>query len=249
MFFRNPKFLSRTEVQNSEKHKSPTTVAQILCSFIWRKLCLEKAYFGWIELNLLHMTTVLLIAATLILAFAGYAQDKEFPYRDLPSYPPSYSAGAVASRVVDGLGFRFYWATEGLRPQDLEYKPSPEARTCVETIEHIYQMSFMILNATTNTVNVPGQAPARPFEEMRRQTLVNLKTASERLRSFSDTEMDNLKVISKRGDSSLELPFWNMLNGPIADCLWHTGQIVSFRRGSGNPFSAKVNVFTGTVRE
>ena len=195
------------------------------------------------------MMTVLLITTTLLLAIASYAQDNGLPYRDLPSYPSAYTAGAVASRVVDGLGFRFYWATEGLRPQDLEYKPSTDARTSLETIEHMYQMSFMIVNATTGTVNVQGQTPKGTFEEMRKRTLENLQAASQRLRSFSDEQMAGLKVISKRGDSTLELPFWNMLNGPIADCLWHTGQIVSFRRGSGNPFNDKVNVFTGTVRD
>lgn len=40
-----------------------------------------------------------------------------------------------------------------------------------------------------------------------------------------------------------------MLNGPIADALWHVGQVVSFRRSSGNPFNSKVSVFSGKVRE
>ena len=44
-------------------------------------------------------------------------------------------------------------------------------------------------------------------------------------------------------------PFWNAINGPIADALWHCGQIVSFRRSSGNPFPKGVSVFTGKVRK
>lgn len=177
------------------------------------------------------------------------AQEATHYYAELPAYPQAYTAGAVASRMIDGLGFRFYWATEGLRPDDLEYKPSADARTSLETIEHIYQMSFMIRNATTGTANVAGQAPGLPYSEMRLKALDNFKEASERLRETVDGDMINHKVISKRGDATSEFPFWNLLNGPIADCLWHTGQLVTFRRSSGNPFNSNVSVFTGVVRK
>jgi hypothetical protein len=177
------------------------------------------------------------------------AQDPESFYQKLPEYPESYTAGTVTARMLDGLGFRFYWATEGLRPEDLQYKPNDEARTSLETIEHIYQMSFMIVNATVNTTNAAGQAPQLTFEQMRNKTLANLKTASQRLVTLTDQEIAGLKIIVLRGETKSEFPFWNLLNGPIADCLWHTGQIVSFRRASGNPFNNKVNVFTGTVSQ
>jgi hypothetical protein len=177
------------------------------------------------------------------------AQDNILPYAEVPAYPESYTAGAVASRMIDGLGFRFYWATEGLRAQDLAYRPGADARTTEETIAHIYEMSYIIRNATTKTVNTPTQAVKLPFAEMRRQTLENLKVASDRLRIVKDDEMSDFKILFKRGDSVSEFPFWNEINGPISDCLWHVGQIVSFRRSSGNPFSEKVNVFTGTVRK
>jgi hypothetical protein len=189
----------------------------------------------------LFIFTLLFIAGNVL------AQDKQLPYHTIPQYPENYAAGTVASRTIDGLGFRFYWATDGLRATDLAYQPGAEARTTLQTIEHIYQMSFMIMNATTSTVNVAGQAPPASFEDMRKKTLENLQTASQRLLTLSDSEVSGLKARFKRGDATTELPFWNMLNGPIADCLWHTGQIVSFRRASGNPFSNKVNVFYGTV--
>ena len=184
----------------------------------------------------------------LLYVFSLSAQDKSIPYYEIPEYPEKYSAGTVASRIVDGLGFRFYWATEGLRNEDLSYKPNDDARSSEETIEHIYGMSIMILNATLKKVNEPGQNKKLPFAEMRKQTLENLKAASETLRKSSDQDMADYKVIFKRGETFTEYPFWNQLNGPIADCIWHVGQIVSFRRSSGNPFNEKASVFTGTVR-
>lgn len=176
-------------------------------------------------------------------------QDKTLPYYEIPAYPENFSAGTVASRVIDGLGFRFYWATEGLREEDLAYKPSGESRTSEETIEHIYDMSLMIYNATRKVVNVPKEGPKPSFAEMRKGTLENLKAASDILRKCQDKDLNEFKVMFKRGDSITEFPFWNHLNGPIADCLWHVGQIVAFRRSSGNPFTDKVSVFSGTVRK
>ena len=111
-------------------------------------------------------------------------------------------------------------------------------------------MTLIILNSTTNTPNVRDDSkPKLSFAEMRKESLENLKKASENLRTKTDAEMNNLKIIFKRGDAVQEYPFWNQVNGPIADCLWHVGQVVSFRRASGNPFTDKVSVFTGTVRK
>ena len=50
------------------------------------------------------------------------AQDK-LPYDKIPDAPESYTAGSVVSRMIDGLGFRYYWATDGLRTEDLQYRP------------------------------------------------------------------------------------------------------------------------------
>jgi hypothetical protein len=175
-----------------------------------------------------------------------HAQEKSLPYRQLPDAPEAYSAGAVASRMVDGLGFRFYWATEGLRSEDLAFKPGKDARTSRETLEHIYEMSFMIVNATTGTVN-NEQKLDLSFDELRRKTLENLKSASDNLRTSSDRALKDYAAKFKRGDQTVERPFWNMISGPIEDCVWHVGQIVTFRRSSGNPLSDKINFFTGTV--
>jgi hypothetical protein len=181
---------------------------------------------------------------------AAWSQDKTLPYYEIPPQPDSFTAGGVASRMVDGLGFRFYWATEGLRPEDLSYKPGNDTRTAEETITHIYEMTLIILNSTSNTPNIrDDNKPKLSFPEMRKGALENLKKASENLRGKSDAEMNNLKITFKRGDAVQEYPFWNQINGPIADCLWHVGQVVSFRRASGNPFTDKVSVFTGTVRK
>lgn len=180
----------------------------------------------------------------------SYAQDATLPYYEIPQQPEKFTAGAVAARLVDGLGFRFYWATDGLRPEDLSFKPTADARTSEETIAHIYGMSVIIVNSTTKTPNVSDAEKEKiPFAEMRKRTLQNLKKASDILRNSTDQQMSEYKLVFKGSEKTTEFPFWNQINGPLADCLWHVGQVVTFRRSSGNPFTEKVSVFAGTVRK
>jgi hypothetical protein len=190
----------------------------------------------------------LVIVLNLLLASTAMAQT-ELPYREIPDYPSTFTAGTVAARVVDGLGFRYYWATEGLRPEDLSFQANKDGRTTLETVTHIYELTLTIANATKSAPNdATITKPKLSFEEMRKATLENIREASERLKKASDADVATMKVIFKNAQGTRESPFWNELNGPIADALWHTGQVVSYRRGSGNPFSDKANVFTGKVR-
>ena len=195
------------------------------------------------------MKKLFIVLAVLLMNESILAQGN-LPYREIPAYPESYTAGNVAARVVDGLGFRYYWATEGLRPEDLTFQPNKDGRTSLETITHIYELSTTIVNAMRKLPNDNKvKKPVLTFEEMRTKTLQNIQVSSEILKKSKDQEIGDFKVIFVNEKGTTEYPFWNELNGPIADALWHTGQVVSFRRGSGNPFNAKASVFTGKVRE
>ena len=181
-----------------------------------------------------------------ILTFNTMAQDVQLPYHQIPDYPANYSSGNVLSRMVDGLGFRYYWATEGLTQSDLDFKPSADARSAFETLQHLYGLSEMIMNASQNTPSVrPLDWSGMTFEQLRQKTLEQLYQASKLFASMSEKELSEAKVIFQNGENKTEFPLWNIMNGPIADALNHTGQIVSFRRSSGNPINPKVNVFMG----
>jgi hypothetical protein len=193
------------------------------------------------------LTTISCIAFTL----GVYAQNKNtLPYYEIPDATETYTAETVASRLIDGLGFRYYWATQGLRPEDLAFKPNDTARSSEETIDHIYDLCAVIYNTVMGKPN-EGASDVKEltFEQKRTKTLKMLKEASDKLRSGNAGTVANSKIIFKRGESSTEYPFWNLINGPIADAIWHCGQVVSFRRSSGNPFTSKVSVFSGKVRQ
>ncbi|MCU0346894.1 MAG: hypothetical protein MUC59_08110 [Saprospiraceae bacterium] len=187
----------------------------------------------------------------LLLPMTIFAQTNAgLPYREIPAYPDGFTAENVAARSIDGLGFRFYWATEGLRAEDLAFRPTPESRSSEETIDHIMGLSNMILNAVKNQPNIRTGEETSPlsFEVKRQKTLENLQEASTLLKQ-PGTKLEDLHIIRQNGENRTEFPFWNIMNGPLADALWHVGQVVTFRRSSGNPFSPKVNVFSGTVKD
>ncbi len=188
------------------------------------------------------------ILYTTILFSQDKEMEKEVPFYSIPDAAESYTPASVAARMIEGLGFRYRWATENLTAHDLAYAPDSTARTSMQTMEHLLGLSNTILNAVMNVPNARSDEELN-WEEIRLQTLNNFQQASELLRADIDTDLNDHKIIFKRGDRTSEFPFWNLINGPIADALWHCGQVVSFRRASGNPMNPNVNVFRGTIRE
>lgn len=184
------------------------------------------------------MKNIVLIAALILTTLVMAQREDKLPYYEIPEYPETYTSGTVAARMVDGLGFRYYWATEGLREDDLSYKASETSRTSEETIDHLYGLSKFIRNSVLEN-NKDENKLELSFEEKRKRTLMNFKIVSDVLRDTKTPfELD-----------TTEVPFWNLINGPIADALWHCGQVVMLRRASGNPFNSKVSVFKGKFRE
>ena len=107
----------------------------------------------------------------------GQNENIELPYYEIPEYAEKYTAGTVAARQVDALGFRFYWATHDLTEKDLAYKLSDSVRTTGETISHIYDLSKIIVNATLKKQNNRGKDTSMRLDEKRAQTLINLKNS------------------------------------------------------------------------
>ena len=166
-------------------------------------------------------------------------------FAQIPEYPEDYGPGNVMARLVEGLGFRYYWASIDLKEPDLNYKPSADGRSTLETLQHICAMSHGIREVTTGQEQLKPDLKGMDYEELRFQTLENLKEAAAALRGKTAEELAAMKL----GRGSHTFPFWNMINGQISDCLYHTGQVVSYRRSSGNPMPAGVNVFLGTAAE
>lgn len=173
------------------------------------------------------------------------SQEQE-PYQAIESYPEAYTMGAVVSRMIDGLGYRYHWASKDLNTEDLAFKPGNGGKSSLETLKHIYELSAdaLLLSEGKDFKRPRISVSFKDYKSLRSQTLNNFLKASVNFREMSDEQLKSLEVIFAFKDGSKSYPFWHFLNGQLADAIYHTGQIVSFRRSSGNPMSKEANVFT-----
>jgi len=188
------------------------------------------------------MRNFILIVLTSIQVMA----QESLPFSIIPPAPDEVTAASTLARMVQGLGFRYYWATEGLTLKDLNYRPTEEAQSTLETLQHIYGLALVIKNTTENSHNTrPLTVIPDGYEELRKATLTTLSEASEKLIEATEEQVSHMSIIFDRKGKISNFPIWNLMNGPLEDAIYHTGQIVSFRRTAGNPIPKGVNVFLG----
>ena len=166
----------------------------------------------------------------------------DLPFSEIGEYPTDFSQANIISRMIEGLGYRYYWATKSLTENDLNYKSSEDARSTIQIIEHIYSLTMMI-SSSFEKKEFKFTSVTYNYDELRTKTLLKLKYIHDELRSNPD--FSKLFIKFERGGTKMEFPFWNQINGPISDALWHCGQVVMNRRSSGNPLQSGVNVFLG----
>lgn len=171
------------------------------------------------------------------------AMEREFGY-EIPPAPATLDGVTVFTRFLDGLAFRYYWATDGLRTEDFEFRPAPSSMSTTELLQHVLSLTLMIEQCVNN-------ARAREsFESddpgtLRRRTLEVLANVRERLTGLDDGVFAGHRVVKRDGSI---WPVWNIMNGPLADALTHVGQLNAWRRLNGNPV-APAAVFAGTPPE
>ncbi len=193
-------------------------------------------------------TLFIMLLLCIAIGFSQADNDNFSYYEEIPASPKEYTPGAIVVRMIDGLGFRYYWATEGLTQTDLNYTPSSEARSLEETLDHIYGPSQTIVNSAKQVpTDFTLEQSSMTFDEKRKATLENFRVASALFLASKD--LSKHIIVFKRATGSSEFPFWNHINGPIEDAVWHAGQVVVLRRSAGNPISSKVNVFLGTLND
>jgi hypothetical protein len=154
----------------------------------------------------------------------------EFGY-EIPPAPATLDGVAVFTRFLDGLAFRYYWATEGLRADDYEFRPGPSSMSTKELLQHVLSLALMIEQCAENRATRESFESEDPAT-LRLKTLEILQRVRERLAGLDDHVFAEHRVV--RRDGSI-WPVWNIMNGPLADALTHVGQINAWRRLNGNP--------------
>ena len=166
-------------------------------------------------------------------------RNKEIPFEDISKTPTELTATNILLRVVEGLGFRYRWATENLSEDNIKFRPHPTSMNIEEVNSHIFDLinsTFRVFGGEKQNID-----SLNSFQQIRKKSLFILEDLSERLKKMSDEDL-----VEMEKNTSRKLPFWYWVNGPLSDALTHVGQITSWRRIAGNPQLKGVNVFIGT---
>lgn len=158
-------------------------------------------------------------------------------YKELPGTPDIIDAITMLGHVIDSLGFRYYWATEGLTDDDLSFSPAEGAMTLGRQMAHVLRLVQWTDIAMRNS-DERVKEEERAYTDMRQDTLAAIDTLKQTVTSGG---VEGLQAVEAFG-----LPFWNLVNGPVTDCFTHVGQINSYRRILGKP-SPQINYFSGKV--
>lgn len=159
---------------------------------------------------------------------------------EIGAAPTKVAGTSVLARIVDGLAFRYHWATDGLRAEDYAFRPGPESMSTLELQQHILYLVCMIQQTVLNATERETLESEDPVV-LREKTLETLQLVREHLVELSDDAISAHRVLKRDGSFA---PVWNIMNGPLADALTHVGQINAWRRLNGNP-TPRANVFAG----
>ncbi len=162
-------------------------------------------------------------------------------YHHIPDPPASAHAGTILGRLADGIGFRFRWATEGIRAGDLSFRPGADCMSLGELLSHVVELLSWVAESVGMEPKYDLMKSGDP-EVLRGRTMELAAALAARFKAMSEAELGALTIHSSfKGDT---LPVWNIVNGPLSDSLTHIGQILSWRRIAGSP-APQADVFRG----
>ncbi len=162
-------------------------------------------------------------------------------FKQIPKITTKITVTTSIARFIDGLGFRYFWATENLTEKEHAFSPGKGSMSIMELNLHIYDLAFITYTTFGGNPTYKKEA-FTTFEATREEILTLFQKLSVHLKTNA-IDLTTCNFYAKKYNQ--EFSFWYMLNGPIADALTHVGQITSWRRLAGNPQTEGVNVFLG----
>lgn len=169
----------------------------------------------------MNLKIVLLFFSFFISALL-FGQDNkvQLPYSEIPKYPRKSTTGIVMAKLIDELGYKYYWVTDSLLNDELKYTFNSSNLPRV-LLKSVHQISESIVNCTSEAEIKQGKKIEEfSFADYRINTLLNLKGASNN--------------IIENGEASLFLN-WDLFIKSIASSDAYCDQIIQFRENNGNP--------------
>jgi hypothetical protein len=137
--------------------------------------------------------------------------------------PDEICASNAIARLIDGLGYRLYWALYGLQEEECEYTICEGAQSIRDILWHILGLvNWIYMHVYGHQMNRKPRIIDQGID-----TLLALGKLRQTFLDMSDDDLAGYKL----GDIS----FWNYINMPLSDALHHVGQVSILRRAAGNP--------------
>ena len=144
-------------------------------------------------------------------------------FKTYPQEPDELSASNAIARLIDGLGYRLYWALYGLQEQECEYTVCDGAQSIRDILWHILGLVNWVY------MHVYGHQMTRKpsIIDQGIDTLLALEELRQTFLEMDDAELTGYKLEDRS--------FWSYINMPLSDALHHVGQVSILRRAAGNP--------------
>jgi len=144
-------------------------------------------------------------------------------FESYPPEPQEVSVSNAIARMIDGLGYRLYWAMRGLREEECAYRLCADAKSIDEIIRHIFGLVNWV------HIHICGRQIERPANiiEQGYETLSALEHLRDHFISIDDSDLQKYRLEDRS--------FWSFINMPLSDALNHVGQVRILRRAAGNP--------------
>jgi hypothetical protein len=144
-------------------------------------------------------------------------------FRTYPQEPDELSVSNAIARLIDGLGYRLYWALYGLKEKECEYTLCDGANSIGEILWHILGLvNWVHMHVYDHQMT---RKPSIIHQGI--DTLLALEELRHTFLEMSDDELTSYKLE--------ERSFWSYINMPLSDALHHVGQVSILRRAAGNP--------------
>ena len=143
------------------------------------------------------------------------------PFHIIPDSPDTISCVNIITRMLQGLGFRYHWATKGLRNKDLDYRPTDSAKNCLETLKHIYILVEIINGQRKYLIN-----ETQGYCEMTQNSFTETQDYHTSYQSELTTELVNnfastgqCKLVNFEDSCKHHLPFLKLVKSHLSKQL------------------------------
>ena len=118
-------------------------------------------------------------------------RNQELPFKDISQTPFELTATNTLLRIVEGLAFRYRWATQNLSEENIKFRPHPTSMSIEEVNNHI----FDLVDSTYRVFGGEKQnkESLTSFHQIRKASLSLLENLTIKLKEMGDSDLEEME--------------------------------------------------------